>query len=71
MPGTFHCRSNGVIVNLTPPPGPRGSLLWLPEGERRMECAGILSEFALATTTGFPILEVHDRFVMPIDEVRP
>jgi hypothetical protein len=36
-----------------------------------MECAGILSEFVLATTSGFPILEVHDRCVMLIDTVRP
>jgi len=55
----------------TPPPRPRGSLLWLPEGERRMEFAGILGEFALATTTGFPILEGQYRVVMRIDEVRP
>jgi|HubBroStandDraft_6_1064221.scaffolds.fasta_scaffold59738_6 hypothetical protein len=45
--------------------------MWLPEGERRMEFAGILGEFALATTTGFPILEGQDRVVMRIDEVRP
>jgi hypothetical protein len=36
-----------------------------------MECAGILSDFALATTTGFPILEFHDRLVTRIDTVRP
>jgi hypothetical protein len=45
--------------------------MWLPEGERRMEFAGILGEFALATTTGFPILEGQYRVVMRIDEVRP
>jgi hypothetical protein len=36
-----------------------------------MECAGISSEFAVATTTGFLILEFQDRLVMPIDEVEP
>jgi hypothetical protein len=36
-----------------------------------MEFACILSEFVLATTTGFPILEVQDRLVLCIDEVRP
>jgi hypothetical protein len=36
-----------------------------------MEYAGILSEFVLATTTGFPILRVQGRLVLRIDEVRP
>jgi len=36
-----------------------------------MEFAGILSEFALATTTGFPIQEVQGSLVMRIDKVRP
>jgi hypothetical protein len=36
-----------------------------------MELAGILSQFAVAMTTGFPIPGVHDRLVAPIVEMMP
>jgi hypothetical protein len=58
---SFHSPSIDGIIVRDLPPGPRGSLLWLPEGDRSMEVAGNSSELALAMKSGFPVQGECDR----------